>query len=129
MRAQFIRGQDPKETMDIGQYRTDAPKRDLFIKMHSEATKSKAFGQVTPIREEGKEPSFKIRSKKTVKVERTHQDYQNSSYSKYVSTEVQEFTIYLTKDEGIILFDDARDEEYPDITFKEFLKITGCREL
>jgi len=128
MRAQFIRGEEPKETMDIGRYRTDAPKKDLFLKMHAEASKSDMFGMVTPIRDEGKEPSFKIKSRKKVKVTRSQKDYEDDSFHNYTSNEPEEFTIYLTKDEGIIIFSDNTDQEYPDITFKEFLNITGCRE-
>ena len=111
MRAHFVRGGDPKETMDIGTYRSDAPKRNIFLKMHEKASKSDMFEIVTYIREEGKEPSFKIRSKKITK-----------------EGDPQEFTIYLTQDEGIILFDDNTDEEYPDISLKEFVNITFADE-
>ncbi len=127
MRAQFIRGEDPKETMDIGKYRTDAPKKDLFTKMHAEASKSDMFEIVTPIRDEGKEPSFKIKSKKKSKTTKTMSDQQGTSFYKHSYIRPEEFTIYLTKDEGIILFNDNSDEEYPDISLKEFIKITSCR--
>jgi hypothetical protein len=127
MRAQFIRGEDPKETMDIGRYRTDAPKKDLFLKMHAEASKSDTFGMVTPIRDEGKEPSFKIKSKKKSKFTKAMKDYEDDSFHNYTYIGPEEFTVYLTKDEGIILFDDNSDQEYPDISLKEFIKITSCR--
>jgi len=127
MRAQFIRGEEPKEIMDIGRYRTDAPKKDLFLKMHAEASKSDIFGMVTPIRDEGKEPSFKIKSKKKSKFTKTMRDYEDNSFHNYTHTGPEEFTIYLTKEEGIILFNDNSDEEYPDISIKEFKKITSCK--
>lgn len=112
MRAQFIRGGDPKETMDIGAYRTDAPNKDIFKRMHDEASKSKQFTVVTPIRWEAAEPSFKITSREIAKKDGVE----------------EVFTIYLTETEGIILFKDSNDEEFADINFKEFLNITKARK-
>lgn len=111
----FERGINPKNTMNIGAYRTDAPKRNLFKRMHQLAKACPIFKFVTEIRWEGVEPSFKISSNKT--------------HKKTPSIFKENFTIYLTKEEelGILLFDDIEDTEYENITLKEFLKITSCK--
>lgn len=117
MRAQFIRGGDPKETMDIGAYRTDAPNRDIFKRMHELAKDCPIFSNVTDIDYDKVEPSFKIYSTKISR--------QKPAFK-------EEFTIYLTGEEGtdtfgmIIMFDDITDDEYQDLTLKEFQKITSC---
>jgi hypothetical protein len=115
MRAQFIRGEDPKETMDIGNYRSNAPKRNIFKKMHQLAEACPLFKEVTEIDWDKKEPSFRIFSTKT--------------HKKTPSIYKEEFTLYLTEEEEawIILFDDIDDNKYTDITLEEFKKITSCK--
>jgi len=122
MRAQFIRGGDPTEIMDIGRYRSEGKDEDIFQKIYAESKKSPNFKEVTHIRNQV-EPTFKIVSnfEKTVK----------KSFPAGESTyrDNERWTLYLTKDQGITLFDDLSDDEYAELTFEEFLKITKCREI
>ena len=124
----FERGADPKEMMDIGRDRSDAPDEQIFLRMHEEASKSPNFQHVSEIDWKNKEPMFTIKSKKTATVKRTFRDYHDGFREEYVN-EFELFTIYLTKDQGITLFNDLTDVEYEDLTFKEFLKITECRAI
>jgi hypothetical protein len=123
MRAHFVRGGEPKEIMDIGRYRSDGNPEDLFERMHREAEKSPNFESVTPIRRESKEPSFIIVSKfeKTV----TRNPVVGGSI-RTIRTKEQ-WTIYLTRDQGVVMFDDLTDDEYEDLSYKEFLRLTRCQ--
>jgi len=123
MRAQFIRGGDPSEVMDIGRYRSEGRLEDIFKKMHEEAKKSPNFESVTHIREGGAEPSFKIVSKFEKTVKKTF------PAGEFTIRDKEQWTLYLTKDRGITMFDDLKDDEYEELTFEEFLKITRCREM
>lgn len=113
----FERGKDPKDTMDIGTYRTDAPKISIFKRMHQLAEMCPIFKEVTEIDWDNKEPKFIIFSTKT--------------HKKTPSIFKETFTLYLTKEEelGIILFDDIEDTEYENISLDEFLKITSCKPI
>jgi len=124
----FERGSDPKEMMDIGRDRSDAPDEQIFLRMHEEASKSPNFQHVSEIDWKNKEPMFTIKSKKIITVKRTFRDYENEFREGYVN-EPELFTIYLTKDQGITMFNDLTDDEYEDLTFKEFLSITNCRSI
>ncbi len=126
--ANFERGLNPKEMMDIGRDRSDAPDEQIFLRMHEEASKSPNFQYVTDINWKNEEPVFTIKSKKIITVKRTFRDYENEFREGYVN-EPELFTIYLTKDQGITMFNDLTDDEYEDLTFKEFLSITNCRSI
>lgn len=126
--ANFERGLNPKEMMDIGRDRSDAPDEQIFLRMHEEASKSPNFQYVTDINWKNKEPVFTIKSKKIITVKRTFRDYQDGFREGYVN-EPELFTIYLTKDQGVTMFNDLTNDEYENLTFKEFLKITNCRSI
>jgi len=126
--ANFERGLNPKEMMDIGRDRSDAPDEQIFLRMHEEASKSPNFQYVTDINWKNEEPVFTIKSKKIITVKRTFRDYENEFREGYVN-EPELFTIYLTKDQGVTMFNDLTNDEYENLTFKEFLKITNCRSI
>ena len=126
--ANFERGLNPKEMMDIGRDRSDAPDEQIFLRMHEEASKSPNFQHVSEIDWKNKEPMFTIKSKKIITVKRTFRDYENEFREGYVN-EPELFTIYLTKDQGVTMFNDLTNDEYENLTFKEFLKITNCRSI
>ena len=111
----FERGLEPKDSIDIGAYRTDAPKRNLFKRMHQLAEMCPIFKEVTEIDWDKPEPKFIIFSTKT--------------HKKTPSIYKETYTLYLTKEEelGIILFDDIEDSEYENISLDEFKKITSCK--
>jgi signal recognition particle subunit SEC65 len=110
----FERGLDPKDSIDIGSYRTDAPKINLFKKMHQLAKMCPIFKDVSEIDWDKPEPKFIIFSTKT---------------HKKTPTFKETYTLYFTNVEelGIILFDDIEDSEYENISLDEFKKITSCK--
>jgi hypothetical protein len=112
----FDRNSPPLTKMGVGQYHEIyefAPEGKLFVKIYEESINSQNFTVVTPIRIQA-EPSFKIKSKIRV-----------SKFGGY-----KEFTLYLTKVEGIIMFQEWKesDEEVIIENLDQFIEISESRK-
>ena len=116
MRAQFIRGGEPRGSMNIGLANKYGPSAALFMKIHEFAKKSSVFSEVGDIDYSGKEPKFFIVSKRKNEVGKPQKEYP-----------FEEFLLYLTQDEGVVCFPEHSEsnEEYviPDLDFFKELTV------
>jgi hypothetical protein len=112
----FERKGDIKKNLNIGKYSYDLPMEMLFKIMHEEAKKCKYFTEVSDINYENKEPVFSIKT--SYKIEKKNRNYG------YI---YKEFSLYLTKFEGIICIDEWTTDEEKLKNLGDFKIHTNCQ--
>jgi len=113
--SHFLRGAEPKSSMNVGMAAKYGPSTALFLQIHEFAKHSKSFSEVGDIDFSGKEPKFFIVSKR-----------ENASGKPKKEYPFEEFLFYLTPDEGIICFADHSEsnEEYTIADLDYFKELT-----
>jgi hypothetical protein len=108
----FERGLEPKVSMGVG-LEAKFPKLKEFLKIHKSAKNSDCFSEVSDIDYDLAEPKFIIVSKKKTGANKKGYEF-------------EEFTFYLTREDGIVGFADHIDKEYEVIDLAHFQIITKC---
>lgn len=112
----FERKDSYTDHLNIGKYSSDLPTEILFKFMYEEAKKCEFFTKVSDIDYKNKEPMFRI---ETV--------YKAPNINLSSGYDYKEYCLYLTKDEGILCFNEWNNEEYELKNLKEFKEHTNCK--
>ena len=122
----FQRGLDPKDAMKTGMT-NEYPQWNLFHLLYQEASNSENFIYVTPINYEANQSFRQIFHHKETWVEPSFSIESKFIHSMGTSGRINDkYSLYLTKNEGIILSDDNTGDVKEIIDLKMFDKVTKC---